>query len=90
MKAAVTHPAYMIAFDCLESKSAGDLRRRPLRVRRRELERLLARVPPDSHLALGMQTTDEDVAMSWYQDWPLSPASTGWSSSSVPAALRRG
>jgi len=65
---AVTHPCHLVLFDLLESKTAGDLRSKPLRVRRRELEQLMARARPGSHLALGLHTDDPDVARSWFDD----------------------
>ncbi|MEQ4208490.1 ATP-dependent DNA ligase [Actinopolymorpha sp. B17G11] len=69
---AVTDPVHLVVFDVLETAADGDLRRRPLTVRRKVLERLLARVPSGSHLSLGMQTDDPELAQLWYDELPAS------------------
>jgi ATP-dependent DNA ligase len=63
---AAAQPCHLVVFDVLETRAEGDLRRRPLRVRRRVLERLFARVPARSPLTLAMQTADPAVAQEWY------------------------
>lgn len=65
---AVSEPAHLVLWDVLETARDGDLRRRPLKERRKVLERLFRRVPKGSPLTLAAQTGDEDVALTWYED----------------------
>jgi ATP-dependent DNA ligase len=69
---AATEPAHLVVFDVLETAADGDLRRRPLTVRRKVLERLFTHVPSASLLSLGMQTNDPELAQLWYDELPAS------------------
>jgi ATP-dependent DNA ligase len=60
------HPAMVVAFDVLATPE-GDLRRRPYRERRRELELLLAAYPTAATLT--PMTTDVDEAELWMKAW---------------------
>lgn len=51
---AATQPCHLGAFDVLETREDGDLRRRPLRERRGVLERLFRRIPARSPFTLAM------------------------------------
>ncbi|WP_337796219.1 hypothetical protein [Actinopolymorpha rutila] len=64
---ATTDACHLVVFDVLETARDGDLRRRPLKVRRVVLERLFARVPARSPLTLALHTADPVVAQEWYE-----------------------
>ena len=61
---------HFVIFDVLATRTHGDLRRSRLTARRRVLETLFRRIRTGSHLSLGMQTTDTDLAQLWYDELP--------------------
>ena len=63
-------PCHFVIFDVLETRRHGDLRRSRLTARRQVLETLFRRIRTGSHLSLGMQTTDVDLAQIWYDELP--------------------
>jgi ATP-dependent DNA ligase len=61
----VSEPCHFIAFDVLRLADEVFVEE-PLSTRRGRLEELFAAIPPESPLALGMQTSDLDTAREWF------------------------
>jgi ATP-dependent DNA ligase len=61
---ALETPAQMMLFDCLADEAGADIRPRPLRERRRALERIHAQGAPPA-LLLSPATADRGIAQDW-------------------------
>lgn len=64
-KLAAEHPAAFVLFDCLLGERGGALLGAPLTDRRRELERLYARIGGSTAVRLSPTTEDRDAACDW-------------------------
>lgn len=83
---AAARPAHLVCFDLLQDVRGRELIDRPLRVRRRRLEQVLASAPPP--LVVCPQTHDEGLARQWFADCAATGVEglvvKGWSGRYLP------